>query len=264
MEKKMDYCPICKVKTDHYSYNIEKGVGYCFRTRQSYSEVERKMSVSSLDDVIEFKKNKTLDTGSKRSLEDFEPIVSEKFLEEGIGVLTQIDFDIRYDYKSHRVVIPVYNKDKEFIGAIGRLNREVRKGESKYLPVIPYKKSNYLFGIDRLNNTDYLFIVESEKSVMKAKSLGFKLDVLAISGSHISDVQLSTIRRLPHKCIVLALDEGLSNIEIFSQARRLKSTGKIVKYISPTMYDVGSLDCLFDLPVEKVREFTKYIKDYNN
>jgi len=66
-------------------------------------------------------------------------------------------FDIRYDPRSNRVLFPVRNKNKELVGAVGRLLGE---GEPRYWNYLGFPAGNTLGGIEKLTTNSTLIVVE--------------------------------------------------------------------------------------------------------
>jgi hypothetical protein len=144
-------------------------------------------------------------------LERYKKTVSTLFLRDNISIETQEKFDIRYCNEQHRVVIPCYS-DKGLIGAIGRFNKKyINDLTPKYLPILTYNKSQYVFGINEnynniINNTVY--IVESEKTVLECDSIGIN-NVVAIGGNSISETHRQLILRCQPAEVIIILDKGL-------------------------------------------------------
>lgn len=144
-------------------------------------------------------------------LERYKKTVSTLFLRDNISIETQEKFDIRYCNEQHRVVIPCYS-DKGLIGAIGRFNKKyINDLTPKYLPILTYNKSQYVFGINEnynniINNTVY--IVESEKTVLECDSIGIN-NVVAIGGNSISETHRKLILRCQPTEVIIILDKGL-------------------------------------------------------
>lgn len=164
------------------------------------------------------------------------------FLEDGVGALAHIVFDIRFDEEINRILIPVRDENGNLVGIIGRYNhKEVPPGMSKYLPSIPYPKKQVVYGVWENKNylNDTVYIVESEKTVQQAFSMGYR-NVVAIGGNRISDEQLSILRRLNPKRMILLLDKGLKSRKdkdhYLEQAKKLISKNPFIKYL------VGYLD----------------------
>lgn len=81
-------------------------------------------------------------------LDVYPKTISKLFLCDNISVDTQEKFEIRYCHDSHRVVIPCYDEGK-LIGAIGRYNQKIVPNDiPKYLPILKYNKSQFLFGMN--------------------------------------------------------------------------------------------------------------------
>ena len=162
---------------------------------------------------IEHKNNEfcELVTYSKNILNEFEKIPSKLLLKDGVSISTQEKFDIRYCSESHRIIIPCLD-DNKLIGAIGRFNKKnVDKNIPKYLPILKYNKSHYIFGANENSiyiNNNPLYIIESEKTVLACDSKDIK-NVVAIGGNSISTIQKNKILKLNPSEIVIILDKGL-------------------------------------------------------
>lgn len=196
-----------------------------------------------------------------KDIEVYKKAVSNLFLDDGIGVYTQNRYDIRFDEKSNRIIIPFYFKGK-LVGALGRYNQKNQPAHiQKYICVMKYHKKDFVFGYDNVDKTkhDYLIIVESEKSVMRASSLGYE-NVIALGGNSISGTQMDLIEELGIKNVVLALDNGLDSDHYLIQKKRLTEIGLNAIILE----GYGAKDCVFDIKnkkeienviKEKIREF---------
>lgn len=178
--------------------------------------------------------------------------VSKLFLEDGIGLLSQAFFDIKYCIEDERVVFPARDDMGRIVGVLGRFNcKECPKNIAKYLPLIPYKKHRFLFGL--YENREFLqgtvIIVESEKSVMKAFSMGYR-NVIALGGMMLSQEQLDLIDSLNPSEVILALDEGVDEEHIKKTAKQLISANPFVSrhvgYIPSNDVGLGNKNCIFD------------------
>lgn len=170
--------------------------------------------------------------------------ISNLFLDDGIGVYTQNRYDIRFCNKSNRIIIPYYFKGK-LVGALGRYNQKKRPEHiQKYICVMKYHKKNFVFGYDNINKDtdDHIIIVESEKSVMRASSLGYN-NVIAIGGNNISGTQMDLILELGISNVILALDNGLDSEHYLIQQKRLKEIG----LNAIIMEGYGKKECVFDM-----------------
>lgn len=153
----------------------------------------------------------TLDYYDKNILEEYPKTVSRLFLDDGISITTQDKFGIRYCQDTHRIIIPCF-EDGKLIGAIGRYNaRRFDKNIPKYLPILRYNKSQYIFGADENKefiHSNLLYVIESEKTVLEGDSKGIN-NIVAIGGNSISPVHKSKILKLQPSGIVVILDKGL-------------------------------------------------------
>lgn len=203
-------------------------------------------------------------------LNRFKPIISSLFKKDNIWVTTQIKWDIRYDYDSNRIIIPVY-QDMELVGAIGRLNKsKLEEYENKYLPLLRYNKSTVLFGLDmmrdKIKETKSVILVESEKSVLKAWQYNYKTPVLAVGSSSVSRHQIERLNILGVSNILLALDKGIENKDVvYKNLLKLKqySTAKNIYNLEVDDVEQSLLDdkeCVFDRT--DLKEIEYIIKNY--
>lgn len=210
--------------------------------------------------------NSICETYEESFYEDhFEDGLSKLFLDDNVGLLAQIAFSIRLDNDANRVVFPVRNIDGDIIGAIGRYNSEtVPENVAKYLPEIPFEKRNALFGVyeNREYLEDCMIIVESEKSVMKAFSMGYRC-VVALGGLYLSSQKIKMIDIVNPKQIIIALDEGIELKHITDLAQKLKlknnSIERYVGYINSNEVGLGYKNCIFDESLEKCKEILSKI-----
>lgn len=172
----------------------------------------RKDSVASIFDDLVFNDEEKLDIYDENILNNYSDLWSKKFYNDGISIETQKKFDIRYDLKTHRIVIPHRTPEGFLCGVIGRVNYPCGKFTSKYLPLISYKKSETLFGYSQnykyLYMSEIIYIGESEKFVMQLDSMGYN-NAISLMGSSISNKQCLLVRYLNIKKIVFCFDEGL-------------------------------------------------------
>ena len=189
----------------------------------------------------------------------------ELLMLDGITLEAQDFFNVRYDLSSGRIAIPVYRKEG-LVGILGRINqRDFDSNIAKYLPIIAYPKNKVLFGVvENLkyikNNT--LYVVESEKTVLKAFSYGFR-NVVALGGNSISETQKLLIHSSYPKNIVVALDEGIELEHIIRQVESLQTMNILFKntklgYIDPS--NLYRKSCIFDMPYEVCKEEMNKIK----
>ena len=208
---------------------------------------------------------------NKECLEQYPKVISEMFLNDGIGVETQLFFNIRYDKRTRRVVIPVFY-NKELIGAIGRRNViHLQEKENKYMPILRYSKSLVFFGYDiyydLIQKTKTVMLVESEKSVMKMWQMESKIPTLALGSNALSK---NHIEILKVDTVIFALDKSLNYVDsLIPNIQRLKKYGREckIKYIDVNNIPnnlLGEKEAICDRNKEEITEiFTKYLKDEN-
>lgn len=211
---------------------------------------------------------------NKDCLEQYPKVISEMFLNDGIGVETQLFFNIRYDKRTRRVVIPVFY-NKELIGAIGRRNAiYLQEKENKYMPVLRYSKSLVFFGYDiyydLIQKTKIVMLVESEKSVMKMWQMESKIPTLALGSNALSRNHIEILKLLQVDTVIFALDKSLDYVDsLIPNIQRLKKYGREckIKYIDVNNIPnnlLGEKEAICDRKKEEITEiFTKYLKDEN-
>lgn len=263
--KSGDLIDLIREKT-HDSFMVAKGK---LESLLGSSLVFEKVNTEHRFDLDDFIENdvKTLKRYDLEVLDKYPSLISELFLKDKIGAFTQFKFDIRYDYQSGRIIIPIKDDEGELVGAIGRLNqRKVPAGVPKYYPLIAYPKKQIVFGL--YENKEYIknnivYVIESEKSVLAAFSMGFH-NVVAIGGSVLHPEQIQLIKKYMPKRIIVVLDKGLSDDHYKEQAERLVSNNAFYKpvigYLQANKCDL--LDPL-ENPFDKDKETAETIlNDY--
>lgn len=149
------------------------------------------------------------------------------FLEDGIDLKTQIEFEVMFDMESNRVVFPIYNKNGELISIKGRYvgTDEYILDEMKYLYLINFDKSIELYNLHKalldIEKTGEVIVFESEKSCMKAWQYGYK-NTVALMGNEMSPVQAFILRSLGVN-IIFAYDNDMDLEFIKKQAKQIKT-----------------------------------------
>lgn len=217
----------------------------------------------------EFEKQEEVVYYSESELNSFKKIPSERFIKDNISIAVQKLFDVRYDYRSNRIIIPWRLSYGELIGAVGRINADVDESTPKYLAVLPFKKSQFVFGLNvtanHITETNSCYIFESEKSVMKAYQMGVK-NCCAIGCHNMSDGQALLLKNYCDR-LTLVYDEGINKEEIKQQAIRLKKHFKKVSYVfdeNNEFLGLGSKLSPADLPTNDFKEVLKLIKEVGN
>lgn len=200
---------------------------------------------------------------SESNLNSFKKIASKRLYEDNILPYTQRLFDVRYDYKSNRVVIPWRGEYNEIIGCTGRINKDdIDENIPKYIALLPFQKRNFVYGLNvtgkYINSNKLCVVFESEKSVMKSFQSGVRCSV-AVGCHNISDSQCKLLSKYCDK-IILAYDEGVAEEEILPQANRLKSYFKFVGYVFDKENKYLEKDCKLspaDLPTKQFKQCLK-------
>lgn len=190
--------------------------------------------------------------------------VSKMFIDDGISALTQEEFLLGYSVLDNRITIPWFNTMGELVGIIGRLNKNEMTFEEekfKYFPIIPFSKGKNLYGL--YQNYKYILeegsiiICESEKSVLKARDMGY-YNVVSLGCKNITDIQANLIKSL--NCnVILALDKGVPIEESIKQLEKVKIRNPFFcneTYIVDMEHElvVGEKVAIFDLSKNIVDE----------
>lgn len=203
---------------------------------------------------------------SEKDLESFKQIPSKRFYDDNIFISTQKLFDVRYDYRTNRIIIPWRSRFGELVGATGRINRDnVDESVPKYLATLPFSKRYFLFGLnisgEYIEQTNLAILFEAEKSVMKAHQHGVR-NVVSVGSHSISEEQCELLSKYCERVIV-AFDEGLDECEITSQKRLLNQHFKQVFYIWDENNEYlpnGSKLSPADLPTNTFKRCLKLLK----
>lgn len=191
--------------------------------------------------------------------------LSKKFLDDGVDLLTQEKYGIRYCHELDQIIIPERNVNGQLVGAKQRNNDPNCPMEDRWGMFIPYKKSLCLFGYSEhymaILQKRVCVIFEAEKSVMIGDSNKFQYG-LAIGGHSISETQAKYIKSLGCKKIILAFDEGICNEEIEFNAKKLQIHNPIyqnkVGFINTKALKEGSKDS----PIDGSFEQFKYLMQH--
>lgn len=199
----------------------ELGVSYIeFSKKQKifggfYDNVRRRNK-----DAIELKKY------SEDVMKDYLNKYNTLFLKDGIDIDTQRKFKIGVCHTTSRITVPWYDYTGELIGIEGRYMGDYEKDEvSKWFPVIPFPKSQALFGYYNnykyLQSSEEIYVGESSKFTMQLDSYGIHNSV-ALGGKSIHNQQIKLLSWLNPKKIIFCFDEGLDKELIINQVEKTK------------------------------------------
>lgn len=134
------------------------------------------------------------------------------WLQDGISLSTQRKWGIGYCVETQRITLPIRTSTSELLGVKGRCNYEPEEYEAKYLYLTPScPMSQTLFGYSENYSSLYeneIFVVESEKSVLKLDSWGYN-NVVALGSNSLSTTQAKLLMSLNPKCVTFLLDKNL-------------------------------------------------------
>ena len=134
------------------------------------------------------------------------------WLKDGISLSTQRKWGVGYCVESQRITLPIRSSTSELIGVKGRCNYEPDEYEAKYLYLTPScPMSQTLFGYSENYSSLYeneIFVVESEKSVLKMDSWGYN-NVVALGSNSLSTTQCKLLLSLNPKSVTFMLDKSL-------------------------------------------------------
>ncbi len=199
---------------------------------------------------------------NEKIVEDFIPMPSKRFLDDGISLFVQKKFQISYDPANRGIVIPLRNEIGELVGIKERINEDESKNRNKYFFTYPCPISQLLFGYYEnyeFLNSKTIFVFEAEKSVMQCRSFGVK-NTVSIGGSSISKKQIELLLTMSPKNIVLAHDKSLEYEAIKSNAKKIYTYSRMldVKIYWLNMEDDNSIKDKAS-PSDMGKEKFKYI-----
>jgi hypothetical protein len=216
----------------HKELNVEY-TGY--NTKQ----IEKKETPLDIFLKVKPKRKNILDVSEVKFIDDIDmndylPYLHINWYKEGILPITRKIFNIRFDEKSNRIVIPHYNPryPDEIMGLMGRTVLPSEYCElfdiPKYYPLKKFPKSLSLFGY--VQNYKYIiesglvYVLESEKSVLKLHSKQIR-NAIAIGSHSLSDEQIKLLIGLDVE-IVICYDQDINLKHILNECNRFKNIRK--------------------------------------
>lgn len=178
--------------------------------------------------------------------------VSKMWIEDNISAQVQEEFGIGYDLITNRITIPWVDIYGSLVGITARLNKKHLTEDEKrfkYYSLISFNKGKNLYGFFQnykyILEANEIIIVESEKSVLKAREYGYK-NVVALGCSTITEQQAKLIKTMCCK-VILALDEGL---DFEHSVKEIKKCQIINPFFSNELY-------ILDMNMETNKNITK-------
>lgn len=212
-------------------------------------EIKKKRKKSR--NTIDTKPNKVID---EDILKSYLFIPYKKWVDEGININTQKEWEVGYDWSTHRVITPIRNINGELLGIKGRAMDD---NEFKYLYLYNLNKSIELFGLHKtlpfILKEKQIILFEGYKSIFKSWQYGIK-NVSSFEGDDISLEQVNLIKSFGLDIdIVLCYDKDKKEKDIKEQCK--KFIGRKVYY---TLDRWNLLDDK-DSPVDKGKKVFKYL-----
>ena len=195
---------------------------------------------------------------SEKILSYYLPYPNKMWEDEGISLEVQQEVGVGYCPQSNRITIPIRTPLGDLCGIKGRLMGEPDEYNPKYLYLQNVAKSQLLFGLyenrEYIKNSNQLFLVEAEKSVLKCMSNGVR-NCVALGGKSISRTQAELIIRTGCTPII-ALDQGIEKDEIYDVASIFPDNIPVY-YI----YDTDNILAEKEAPCDDFAKFRQLIKN---
>lgn len=184
--------------------------------RELFNGIYRNIINKSQDIVVK--------TYNESILNQYVKMGNKLWLDDGISLNVQKEFNISFDVCDNSIVIPWRNRFGEIIAIKNRVNGNPEEGMSKYYYSIGGYISSSLYGyaenFSYLQNTD-IFIGESEKQVLQLATKGYR-NAISLGSNSISSQQAKLILSLNPKKIIWLLDEGLPKENTLKNAKIIK------------------------------------------
>lgn len=210
----------------------------------------------------------------KGILDIFNKVYPIEWLKDNISKKAMDKYNILYSISQNKIIIPHYDINNNLIGIRGRaLNLEEVETFGKYMPIkienkwYSYKLSLNLYGLNlnknNIINNGYVYLFESEKSVLQCESFFEDNCSVACCGSNFNKYQLKLLMNECHpKEIIICFDkEELPNEDkYFNKLYNLcKKYNNYCKF--SFLYDRENLLELKDSPSDKGKEIFEKLVD---
>lgn len=172
-----------------------------------------------------------LKTYDESVLDDYVPCGNSRWLNDGISLMAQRFWDIRFSVKDNAIIIPLHNEYGDLVGVKARVNGEVQEDASKYYYPISVSMSQILYGYSEnyqyLYGAETVYVGESEKFCQQLYTMGIR-NCVSLGSHSLSEKQARLLLQLSTKSITFMLDDGLDLSET-------KRNVDVVKNISSMM-----------------------------
>lgn len=190
-------------------------------------EFKKSQAIKAIKKYKEKKKDYNVKILPEEILNRFRFDTVKEWEDEGIDTDTQRIFEVHSDDREKRWCFTLRDWDGNLIGRKGRT--WVKDFELLKIPKYLYYHSNggfaHLYNIHRaigyIERENEVIIVESEKSVMKLWSMGFK-NVVAIGNKKVSPFMSKQLLKLKCSNFVFALDKDVDFESVKKEAMKFK------------------------------------------
>lgn len=267
-------CESMSIFTFLKHYYEARGIEYdwyedIFKVITNCSAVQRKTGFDvakykSLKSKYEPRKNrKKLESYPLGIMEVFMKFYPPEWLNDGISKEAMDKFGIRYSPSKNKIVIPHLDEEGDLVGIRGRaLDKWEVENVGKYMPMQIENKwyshplSLNLYGLyenkENIKKTGVCFLVEGEKSVLRAESFSQPNCCVAVCGSKINKFHIDLLMRTcqPKEVIVCFDKEEDINGSYFNKLYNMCRKYKLYTNMS-FVYDRENLLNLKDSPTDK-------------
>ena len=206
-------------------------------------------------------------------LDVFTKMYPREWINDRITKKTMDKYNILYSISQHKIIIPHYDVNDRLIGIRGRALSEWEvKNIGKYLPVkveqtwYSHPLSLNLYGLNKnkenIKQNGYVYIVESEKSVLQLEGYYEENCSVAVCGSSLNKFQLDILmRECQPKEIIICFDkeeEKEENDKYFNKLYLMCSKYKNYSNFS-FLYDFDKVLNLKDSPTDKGKGVFEYL-----
>lgn len=213
------------------SMNVEKGLVYCHAcgttsiVKEYYSKILEEDNINAERKIIgehNNVENSDLEELPNR-LDDRFWMLPDWWFERGFNKISAEHFNV-YCINGHDICVPIYDFKNNYAGYVIRKH----SGSPKYLYGAGSKVGSVLFGIDKINQTNRIIIVEGVLDAIWLKSHGYP--ALAMFGCSLSNEQINLLESLRFSEIYLMPDNDEVGREIGLKSMKEKLGERFLNY----------------------------------
>lgn len=233
-----------------------------------------KQTYQSIRDKYKKRQSKELPCYNKNVLDVFSKYYPIEWLNDNISKAAMDKFNILYSNSQNKIIIPHYDVNNNLVGIRGRaLDTWEVENIGKYLPVkieqtwYKHPLSMNLYGLkenkEHIKETGYVYLFESEKSVLQCESFSQVNCAVAVCGSNFNKFQLNLLlKECNPREIIICFDkeENKGEEKYFNKLWNLCK--KYINYCNFSfIYDREELLDMKDSPSDKGEEvFNKLVE----